>query len=276
MKTVISYIIRHINFAGINRQAVAACLCVAAVGTISACSSHAASSTPPTAAQAISQAAAQLGRTRTLTVSLAIGSPGAESTSITGTVREQITPTTLLDAVTTTKLGVYSTPSLVFLTGTAAYLRSSTLDMWGKVSLPALLKAGLAGDIYPEFVADPVYQVRMLAAATDVREDGRQQVAGVETTHYTGSCRPAAALARLSGTAATVLGLALRKLTRDVRFDVWIDARHQVRKLRVVETAKNVTVTTTLVITSINQTTVVVPAPGDQFAVPASSLRNAG
>ena len=83
-------------------------------------------------------------------------------------------------------------------------------------------------------------------SSKNVQVVGPQTVNGVATTEYAGTYSPAAAYKSLSAGLRKLLGPTLRDMgTRPVRFTVWIDGQHLIRKAKDTESVDGHTVTTT-------------------------------
>lgn len=172
-------------------------------------------------------------------------------------------------------------PISEILNAKAIYLKEAALSAetgkpWTKITLSSL-SGGLGSTLAQLFQSaqngNPLEQTQMLAAARDVRAVGTQVVDGVQTTHYTGSLTPRAAVSALSPSLRKSVAPMLSLFTGDIKFNVWIDGQHQVRKIIEIETISGQPVTVTMTITSINQPVRITLPPASQVAnMPTSDL----
>jgi hypothetical protein len=247
---------------------------------VTGCSaSSPAASKPLTARQALTVAVSQSQQVRSLAETLNVQVAGTTSGSTTGTIQLQLKPTLLIGAVIHVIADGQQTPVQEILTSKAIYLKIASLSgvtgkPWVKVDLSALSSGqGAAfGQLLQNLQnSNPLSQIRLLTVAKNLRAVGTQVVDGVQTTEYTGSYAASAALADMSPSLRTALGSYLKTLgSSTLRFRVWIDAQHQLRKVVDVVTVAGQTVTTTVNITAINQSVNVTLPPASQVASPPS------
>jgi hypothetical protein len=162
------------------------------------------------------------------------------------------------------------------LTSWALYLKTPGLSRrlgkpWMAVPLSALSgkSASAVRQLFQSLEdSNPVTETRVLATTKNARTVGTQVIDGVRTTHYQGSVPASAAFAALPASLRKLIRPAARLVTGNIRFDVWIDAQHQVRKAAEIETIAGQTVATTITITSVNQPVHVTLPPASQVATP--------
>jgi hypothetical protein len=215
------------------------------------------------AAHAISLAASAAQHITSFTAAIKVQSYGSLATSLSGTLRMQTRPM-LADQNFHVTADGQSLPGSVetLLTSNAAYLKIDTLARvlgrpWVKVSISGLQHAAginLIPLVQQVQGGNPLAQAQMFAAARGVREVGAQAINGIQTTEYTGSYRVADGLAQLDPGLVSLVGPALKATGISVtQFTVWIDSNHQARKMTLVESGKSIRVTSTMLVTSINQ-----------------------
>jgi LppX_LprAFG lipoprotein len=206
------------------------------------------------------------------TLVIKVTGPVTETT--TGSMQLQLKPSTLMSAALTITTGGKTIPVDEVLGSQAVYLKiPGVSQLTGKPWL-AISFAELSGKLGASFEqllqsmqnGDPFDQTQLLATAKDVRAAGTQTIDGVRTTRYTGSYSASSARAALSPSLRRLLGPGLNALTGDVRFTVWIDAQHHVRRTVEVEHVNGATVSSTVNITAINQPVHITMPPASQVA----------
>jgi hypothetical protein len=254
-----------------------------ALALLAGCSAGATSSTAAKAANprtALILAADHAAQLNSMSASFSQTSSDATQ-NFAGTVQMQLKPTLLAEVAGDIAAGGQSLHLTEILTGTAIYLKLAELSQqtgkpWTEIPFSGLpgkssalmtqLMQGVEND-------NPASQARMVSASKNVRVVGTQVVDGVETTKYTGSYTPAAALAALTPSERRTLAADLKGLTGQVHYTEWIDAQHYARKTVVTETVNGQQVTLTFNITGINQAIHVKLPPRRRVAVlPAGSL----
>jgi hypothetical protein len=107
----------------------------------------------------------------------------------------------------------------------------------------------------------------MFAASTNVHEVGHQVINGVPATEYTGTYHISEGLARLSPSLRRMMQPALAQMGMTTsQFTIWVDGQHQVRKLVQTESGNGTSITTTMLVTSINQPLHIQLPPANQVA----------
>jgi hypothetical protein len=130
--------------------------------------------------------------------------------------------------------------------GTVFYMRSGLISAglpegkeWVRIDLAkALQGAGIDLDQFTQLGQDPTAQLRYLKAVSgDVRESGKETVAGVETTHYEAtvdlrkvpSVAPRGERERARRSIERLIALTDQHA---IPMEIWIDGRDRVRRIR--------------------------------------------
>jgi hypothetical protein len=231
-----------------------------------------------TASRALSLAAAQAQKVNSFTATMNIVSHGSLAAHMTGTLQERVRPTVLAHQV----FSIHGGSGLpipgsmqTLLTSRAVYLNMSTLSQvagkpWVKIPFSSLKKSmgvDLAPLIHQFQGNNPLAEAQMLTAATNVRAIGSQTIDGVQATEYTGTLDVGKAMTRLDPSLRKLVAPALSATgITTAHFRVWVDGQHQVRKLVETEGGSRYQVTSTIVITSINQPVHIHVPPASQVA----------
>jgi hypothetical protein len=129
------------------------------------------------------------------------------------------------------------------LVGRTMYMKMPSLTQlgggsgkpWLKISLDELgKKSGMNIDelLQQSQQMDPVQNTKMLTASKDAREVGKENVDGVQTTHYTGTYRMEDAIAKLSPETQDAYRKSVGKTGMDaMHFDLWVDGKQLPRKM---------------------------------------------
>jgi hypothetical protein len=256
-----------------------AVLAAAAIATVAGCSSspHDSAAAQPSQAQhAIKLAASRSQAVDTLVASLTEHTSGVTTGGLTGTIAVRLRPTTLIDANFKIPSGKGKTIKLAeILTSKAIYFNDPAFTKgagksWVKLKisqLSAKTSVSVASLLQNLEGSNPLDQTRLFTASKDVKVAGSQTIGGIATTEYAGTYSPAKAFSELPAKLRTLLGPSLRAMgANPVRFRVWIDAQHLIRKATDTETVRHQTITTTFSVLSVNKpVTVRLPAP-DQVA----------
>jgi hypothetical protein len=237
---------------------------------------------------AITLAADQTQRVNSMSSSVFFSVSGMASATTTGSIQIQLRPKLLADedlaitsqGQTTAMTDIVSAKAVYLKSAAFSALTGPTGKTWIEIPLSDL--SGSSGSALSSLLqnvqnGDPLTQTRMLAASKDVHKVGTQVIDGVRTTHYAGTFTPAAAVAKLPATLRKQVAPLLSQITGDVRFDAWIDASHQVRKIAEVETVSGETVNLSMTITSLNKPVhIALPASGLVLVPPKSVLNGSG
>jgi hypothetical protein len=266
-----------------QRQAAVAAACAAAATLLAACGAAggAASAKPLSPRQVITLASDTADRATSVTGNYTVQAGTGPAEITTGTVSVRLKPTFLIGENLSVSADGQKLAMSEIISAQAIYLKEAALSgetgkPWVKISLSSL--SGGLGSLVSQLLqtaqnSNPLGQTQVLASAKDVRAHGTQVVDGVQTTRYTGSVTPAAALKTLSPKLRASLAPMLNLISGDIAFTVWIDGQHHVRKLIETETVSGQPVTVTMNITSINQPVHVTLPPASQVAsMPKSAL----
>jgi hypothetical protein len=181
----------------------------------------------------------------------------------TGTVSARLRPTTLTVAnFTINAARPPGTRIMVILTKNTIYVNDlafvkKTGKHWVKIGvnqISAPSGRNVSGLFQNLEGSNLLNQAELFTASSDAHVVGAATINGIPTTEYAGSYTPLAAMARLSPAMRRVFGPLLSQIgPGPVRFLVWIDGQHLIRKAAETETANGRTTTTTFVVTAINQ-----------------------
>jgi hypothetical protein len=230
---------------------------------------------PATARQAIRQAASQSQQVNSMAATLDVHFGGSASQHMTGTIQEQRKPALKVAATFKIAAAGRVTPIQEIVTSKDIYfkiaaLAATTGKPWVKISLAGLSSA--TGASFSQLFqnlesSNPLAQARLLGVSKNAHQVGTQVVSGVSTTEYAGSYAAADALRKLTPSSRKLLGPALQALgSTTIRFHVWIDGQHLVRKFVDTETIGGQLATTTMNVTSINQPLSISLPPAGQIS----------
>ena len=241
---------------------------------------------PPSPLQVITLAAQRAGTEHSYAATMSITMSGTVTGTLQGTMRFRTQPSLLGEAdYSTVSFNGQSLPGGMreIVAAKTVYVKMAVLAQqlhkpWAAISF-AGVKQGTGIDLsqlaQQAQNSNPLVQTQMLAAAKNVRRVGTQTIDGVATTQYAGSFPISAGIARLPAGVRSFLQKAVARLgTQTVRFNVWIDAQHQVRKIVSTTTGGTEQTTTAVQVTSVGQPVrITLPAPAQVFTIPASALR---
>jgi hypothetical protein len=237
-------------------------------GTATASSGKA--QTAASAASAMTALARNAQGVKSFVATLQIQATGSDAGRVSGTLVEQTQPSLLVDVRTTQPAGLEA-----ILTGSTAYLKIGALTRAAGQPWLAVPYSRLAGSSNASLTpmiqqvqgSDPLAQAQMFPAATNVRELGTSTISGVPATEYSGSYSLAAGLAQLAqGLRAPIRSGLVSSGITSTTFAVWVDARHQVRKMRLVEFGKSTRIEIVLVIVAVNQPVRILLPPASEIA----------
>lgn len=195
-------------------------------------------------------------------------------TTMFGRVREQLRPRRVTLTMTEVD-GADRFPVSELVTDTTVYLRIPALAgpvgrPWLGVPLTELTADPAMAGLY-QTAAIPTLDAALVGTASTVRAAGTQLLDGLRTRRYVGVIDPATALRKLSRPARQLLGPELTGATGELRFVVWIDGHHDLRKFQAYALLRGQMVVTTVVVTAVNSRVhISVPATGLVAAAPAS------
>jgi hypothetical protein len=237
----------------------------------------AAGGTGGSAASALAIAASQASKVTSYASTLSITSTGSNASSLNGTVEMQTKPTLVAHETFSGSSAQMPIPGgmEMILTRNTIYMKLSALSKmvgkpWVKLDLSSLKNtSGLnLASMFQQFQTNnPLADTQMFAASTDVHEVGHQVINGVATTEYTGTYHISEGLTHLSPSLRKMMQPALAEMGMTTsQFTIWVDGQHQVRKLVQTESGKGTTITTTMLVTSVNQPLHIQLPPANQVA----------
>jgi hypothetical protein len=228
-----------------------------------------------TAAQAIQAAADQAKKINSYSIRMDESLTGATAEHITGNMQFRLKPALLA------RVSLSIPPASVneILTTKVAYLKipglGSTGKPWVKLSLAGKngTAAALGQLLQSAENSNPANQTAALTASKDLRKTGTEVINGIPTTRYEGSYSVADEMKKLPPALRKITSQSIAALgvTR-VHFTIWIDGKHQMRRVITVEKGSSSTITTKLDIISINQPVNVTLPPPSQVTSPPASL----
>src|ERR1700760_3045158 len=241
-----------------------------------------------TAAQAVKDAAQSAGKATSYAADITVKTSGTASSTISGTLKQQTTPSPLavadFTAVTVQGQQVPGGMEEIINSG-GIYLKLAALSKqtgkpWIKIPGSDVSKLGGASlsQLLQNGSNDPLTQTQMLSSSTNVKKVGTATINGVATTEYTGTYPITAGLAKLPAATRSKIAAQLKAqgLTTE-HFTVWLDDQQQVRKVISSAQGTSEQVTSTVTVTSVNQPVTATLPPASQTAtVPSSELGGSG
>jgi hypothetical protein len=228
-----------------------------------------------TAAQAIQAAAGQAKKINSYSIRMDESLTGATAEHITGNMQFRLKPTLLAQV----SLSIPPASVNEILTTKVAYLKipglGSTGKPWVKLSLAGKTGPGAAlGQLLQSAEnSNPANQTAALTASKDLRKTGTEVINGIPTTRYEGSYSVADEMKKLPPALRKITSQSIAALgVTKVHFTIWIDGKHQMRRVITVEKGTSSTITTKLDIISINQPVNVTLPPPSQVTSPPASL----
>ena len=228
-----------------------------------------------TAAQAIQAAADQSKKINSYSIRMDESLTGATAQHITGNMQFRLRPSLLAQV----DLSIPPASVDEILTAKIAYLRipglGSTGKPWVKLSLTGKngMGAALGQLLQSAENSNPANQTLALTASKDLRKTGTEVINGIPTTRYEGTYSIADQMKKLPPalrkiTSQSIAALGITK----VHFTIWIDGKHQMRRVITVEKGSSSTITTKLDIIAINQPVNVTLPPPSQVTSPPANL----
>jgi hypothetical protein len=241
-----------------------------------------------TAAQAVREAAQHAQKATSYAADITVQTSGTASSTISGTLKQQTTPSPLAvaDFTSVTVQGQQVPGGMEEIINSGGiYLKLAELSKqtgkpWIKIPGSDVSKLGGASlsQLLQNGSNDPLTQTQMLSSSTNVKKVGTATINGVATTEYTGTYPITAGLAKLPAAARSKIASQLQAMGLTTEhFTVWLDNQQQVRK--VVSSAKGTSeqVASTVTVTSVNQPVTATLPPASQTAtVPSSELGGSG
>ena len=276
-----SRLLRHGN----RRRTAAAAFGAGTLALVAGCSAGttgtsgtAGAAQPLSPRTAISLAADQTQRVNSMAATFSVRTSGSVTDTVSGTVRLRLRPTLLADEKLNISAAGQVFPLNEIVTAKAIYLKSPSFSALAKpgrpwIGIPFSDLSGSLGSSLGNLLqnvqnGNPASQAKMLSASKNVRTVGTQVIDGVSTTHYTGTFKASAALAKLSPSLRKELAPGLKLITGDIRFNAWIDAQHVVRRITEVYTVMGHTATATVNVTAVNQPVHIAPPPARRVTLP--------
>lgn len=236
-----------------------------------------------TPAQAVASAVRQSGGYHSVSAHISEQVSGASSASITGKVTVQRTPLRMSMNISEDLSGE-NIPIAAILTGNAMYLKlgvsaglpANAAGKWIELRFAQLGSLASLGSLLHNLQSEnPVSQVQALAGAKHVHAAGNQVVSGVQTTKYTGSFSPSAAIKLLPKSVRSALSPVLKQVTGNIKFSIWIGGG-KVWQLREVEHVLSSKVTVTIHYLSYNQPVHISIPSGSNVYQPSASQLSGG
>jgi hypothetical protein len=228
-----------------------------------------------TAAQAIQAAAGQAKKINSYSIRMDESLTGATAEHITGNMQFRLKPALLAQV----SLSIPPASVNEILTTKVAYLKIPGLGSTGKprVKLSLAGKSGtgaaLGQLLQSAENSNPANQTAALTASKDLRKTGTEVINGIPTTRYEGSYSVADEMKKLPPALRKITSQSIAALgVTKVHFTIWIDGKHQMRRVITVEKGSSTTITTKLDIISINQPVNVTLPPPSQVTSPPASL----
>ena len=275
-----SRLLRHGN----RRRTAAAAFGAGTLALVAGCSAGTTGTSGAGSAQslspqtAISLAADQTQRVNSMAATFSVRTSGSVTDTVSGTVRLRLRPTLLADEKLNISAAGQVFPLNEIVTAKAIYLKSPSFSALAKpgrpwIGIPFSDLSGSLGSSLGNLLqnvqnGNPASQAKMLSASKNVRAVGTQVIDGVSTTHYTGTFKASAALAKLSPSLRKELAPGLKLITGGIRFNAWIDAQHVVRRITEVYTVMGQTANATVNVTAVNQPVHIAPPPARRVTLP--------
>ena len=276
--------LRHAN----RRRAAAVAFGAGTLALVAGCSAGTTAATDTTGATgsaqplsprtAIRLAADQTQRVNSMAAAFSVRTSGSVTDTVAGTVQLRLRPTLLADEKLNISAAGQRFPLQEIVTAKAIYLKSPSVSALAKpgrpwIGIPFSDLSGSLGSSLGNLLqnvqnGNPASQAKMLSASKNVRAVGTQVIDGVSTTHYTGTFKASAALAKLSPGLRKEIAPGLKLITGDIRFNAWIDAQHVVRRITEVYTVMGHTATATVNVTAVNQPVHIAPPPARRVTLP--------
>jgi hypothetical protein len=229
--------------------------------------------------KALDLAATESSQVNSLRAKLTVRSSGTGTDNLTGTVKIQLKPQTIIEA--TFNVASAKSPAVQLdeiLTGTAIYFKDPAFTKaagkpWveAKIAeLPSKVGVSLGSLLQNLESSNPLDQAKLFTASRNAKAVGSAMIHGVQTVEYTGTYTPSVALAELAPNLRKLLGPTLQAIgPHPVQFEVWIDAHHIVRQARAMNNVHGQQVITNLYITSVNKPVqIAIPDPSQVAPLP--------
>lgn len=229
--------------------------------------------------KALDLAATESSHVNSLKAKLTVRSSRTGTGNLTGTVKIQLKPQTVIEA--TFNVAQAKSPAIQLeeiLTPTAIYFKDPAFTKtsgrpWVKANiseLPSKVGISLGSLLQNLESSNPLDQAKLFAASRNAKAVGSAVIRGVSTVEYAGTYKPSVALAGLPANLRKLIGPTLQAIgPNPVQFEVWVDAHHIVRRARAINNVHGQQVITNLDITSINRPVhVAIPDPSQVAPLP--------
>lgn len=178
------------------------------------------------------------------TMSMAFGLPTGRTAQMTGTMAYRLKPSRALKLALTmpnVSGGRGTNRMTEIVVGDNIYMRTPAFTAhtgkpWLGLTFSRLRKSTGVDlqSLQQSSQGDPQLNTKMLTASKDVRQVGRQTVAGVPTTHYKGTFNLTDGLAKLDAEQRAEAKKSFGEVGFDkVNFDVWVDGRQLPRRVTI-------------------------------------------
>jgi class 3 adenylate cyclase len=236
---------------------------------------------PLSARTAISLAADQTQRVNSMAATFSVQISGSVAETVAGTMQTRLRPALLADASLNVSAAGQKFPLNEIVTAKAFYLKSPAFAAlakpgrpWIEIRLSALsgnMASSLGSLLQNVQNGNPASQTRVLSASKDVHVVGTRVIDGVSTTHYVGTVKASAALATLSPSQRKELAPALKLITGDIRFNIWLDAQHVARRITESYVVMGETVNLAVNVTAVNQPVHILLPRASRTTIPSAS-----
>ncbi len=212
------------------------------------------------------------------------GQPGATRAVFTERMKLQLKPALRMQMSMHAGMPGHRFAMGEILTSGAMYIKAPGMlprhgKPWGEVKLSDLPSGMRPGVIMKKIesgnplagLSAPTAQAKLLADAEHLRVVHGQVVNGIPTTEYAGTLPISKFLSMISGSGGQPLTSAAPKALRQavLPFRIWIDAKHQVRRLVMATSFHGVSMQVTINVTAINKPVRITPPPASEVtAVP--------
>jgi hypothetical protein len=207
---------------------------------------------------ALSLAAQQTQQMRSFSANVAIQATGALNATLTGTLHEVTSPSTMMSLHA--NAGALGNIRVILANGMAYMKNHFLMNQYGKpwvmgsmssMSNTSGLNLGpLLGLLS---TSSPLVQTSLFSQGSNVRMMGHSMMNGSRMSEWGGHYMLSNVMSSLNSSLQPGMQSVMNSGVNMTRFRVWMDNTHTVRKLVLIEVGNNTHITITLVITSINR-----------------------
>jgi hypothetical protein len=207
--------------------------------------------------------------------SRATGAPSSSTSA--GAMQIRLQPAVVVASSLLLSAGGKTIPMQEIKDGGNIYLKLASLSgmtgkPWALVRSSAASSSPAGGPGQNPGNGNPLTSDKLLATAKNLHRAGTQVINGSVTTRYDGSYPASETLNGLPPSVRKVVAAKIKN-RGPVQMSVWINARHQLKRLVSTQTIGSQTITTTIDITAVNVPVHITLPPASQVAhVPASAL----